>query len=173
MPAAQGRSFGELQTAYASAPNNVFIWETLELRHSRFSRVFYFTTHGVQFDAFLETGGQVSFDPIPFTVKLPRSDGAGPQELQISISNVGQDMVNELEAAAAAPQERIECIYRVYTSTDLSGPSNIPVRLSISQLAMTVEAVVGSANRADVVNRKFASDVYDTGENGQFPGLDR
>jgi hypothetical protein len=170
MPAAQGRSFGQLQTAYVSAPSDTFIWETLELRHSRFSRVFYFTTHGVQFNAFLETGGQVSFDPIPFALKLPRSDAAGQQELQVSISNVGQDLVNELEAAATAPQERIECVYRVYVSTDLSGPSNVPLRLSIAEISMNDEAVTGSANRADVVNRKFASDLYDV---QQFPGADR
>jgi len=162
----------KLRRVFASAPAEEVIIETLQLSHSRFSRVWYLSANVSAFDATLETGAVAHFQPLPFSVKLPNSDAQGGQLLNISIANAGQEMVSEIEAAATAPNERIEVVYRVYLDSDKSMPQNLPVRLSLDQIAMSDEAIAAQAGRSDVLNFKFPSQIYTTGVNG-FPGLDR
>ena len=120
----------KLRRVFASAPAEEVIIETLQLSHSRFSKVWYLSSNVSAFDAALETGAVAHFQPLPFSVKLPNSDAQGGQLLNISIANAGQEMVSEIEAAATAPNERIEVVYRIYLESDKSMPQNLPVRLS-------------------------------------------
>jgi Domain of unknown function (DUF1833) len=162
----------KLKQAFASAPAEEIIIETLQLSHSRFSDTWYLSSNVSEFDAKLESGATVKFTPLPFTVKLPASDAQGGQLLDISIANAGQEMVDEIEAAAAAPNERIEVVYRVYLQSDKTMPQNLPLKLSLDNIVMTDEAIRATAGRSDVLNFKFPNLVYATGVNG-FPGLDR
>lgn len=159
-----------LRTAWASAPKNDYIHETLELRHSKFSRTWYISNHQKQFTAALESGTTVTFDPIPFTVKLPPSDAQGGQLMDITIANAGLDMVKEIEAASTKPDERIETVYRVYLSSDKTAPQNNPIRLSLDAITMNDEVISGQAGRSDVLNQTFPNELY-TAE--KFPGLKR
>jgi hypothetical protein len=159
-----------LRRVFASAPADEVIIETLQMSHSRFSKVWYLSANASAFDAFLENGSNVTFQPLPFAVKLPASDAQGGQLLDISIANAGQEMVAEIEAASLAPNERIEVVYRVYLESDKTAPQNLPLRLSLDHIAMTDEAIAGQAGRSDVLNFKFPSMVYSA---DKFPGLDR
>ena len=160
----------KLRRVYTSAPADEVIIETLEVRHSKFSRTWYLSSNVGEFDGTLESGTTVRFTPLPFTVKLPSSDAQGGQILAISIANAGQEMVAEIEAAATDPHERIEVVYRVYLESDKSMPQSLPIKLSIDTITMTDEAITAQAGRSDTLNFKFPSIVY-TAE--KFPGLDR
>ena len=160
----------KLRRVFASAPAEEVIIETLQLSHSRFSKTWYLSSNVSAFDAKLESGVDAHFQPLPFTVKLPASDAQGGQLLDISIANAGQEMVDEIEAAATEPHERIEVIYRVYLQSDKTMPQNLPLKLSLDAVAMTDEAIRATAGRSDVLNFKFPSTVYTS---DKFPGLDR
>ncbi len=159
-----------LKTAWASAPKNDYIHETLELKHSKFSKTWYISNHQKTFDATLENRTKVTFEPIPFAVKLPPSDAQGGQLMDITVANAGLDMVKEIEAASTKPDERIEVVYRIYLSSDKTAPQNTPIRLSLDSIMMNDEAIAGQAGRSDVLNQPFPSEIY-TPE--KFPGLKR
>jgi len=160
----------KLKQVFSSAPAEEVIIETLQLSHSRFSKVWYLSSNVSEFEGTLESGVKVKFTPLPFTVKLPPSDAQGGQLLDISIANAGQEMVDEIEAASAAPNERVEVIYRVYLQSDKTAPQNLPLKLSLDSIGMTDEAIRAVAGRSDVLNFKFPSVVYSA---DKFPGLDR
>ena len=159
-----------LQAAWASAPKGQYIYETLELSHSQFSKKYYITASTLAFDAHLEDGTLVTFDAFPFNITLPRSDADGSQEMQISLQNIDQSLVDELEAASTKPDERIAVVYRIYLATDKTEPQNLPIKLSISEVAMTNETISAIATRSDVLNFPFPSEAYDP---LRFPGLAR
>ena len=160
----------QLQAAWASAPKGQYIYETLEISHSKFSKTYYITASTLAFDAKLEDGTDVHFEAFPFSITLPVSDAQGSQEMRVSLQNVGRELVDEIEAASTKPDERVALVYRVYLASDKSEPQNLPVRLSISELAMDDEAVTGIATRSDVLNFPFPSRFYDP---EMFPGLER
>lgn len=159
-----------LRQYWASAPRDQELIETLELRHPAFSQAFYFASRREAVKAKLEDGTEVTFQPFPFAVRLPPSDAQGAQLLDISLGNVGQQLVDELEAAGRQPKERIEVVYRVYLLTDLGEPQNLPVRLSIDAITMTDTVLSAQAGRSDVLNRPFPTTVYTP---QLFPGLVR
>jgi hypothetical protein len=160
-----------LAKIYASAPLDDEAYETMELRHPRFSRVWYITSNPVIFQATLEDGTtRVDFDPIPFTVKLPGNEHGGRQDLQITISNVDRVFIDELELANAQPTARIDVVYRVFAKSDLTTPAATPVRLSITDVQATNATVDAIASRADLLNHPFPNLVY---EPLFYPGLVR
>lgn len=160
----------ELARIYASAPVDEDYLETLTLSHPLFSRTFYFTNKPTAFDARLENGTLVTFEPFPFVVKLPSANGSGQQDLGIAIDNVDRTIGDELERASGDPTETIAATYRVYASSDLSAPGNVPIALSISSVALQAERVDANAARTDVLNKRFPAVLYDV---RRFPGLDR
>lgn len=160
-----------LKQSWVSAPVNNDIWQTIELSHSRFTKTWYFTDAAEGFTGTLEDGvTQIAFEAMPFLLRLPSSTSEGLPEIAVTLSNAGQEMVEELAKANAAPRERIGCVVRVYLSNDLTTVQNIPLRLGISQINMNDEAITGIATRSDVLNMRFPYTVY-TPE--LFPGLMR
>lgn len=160
----------ELQRIYASAPDRETVWETLELSHPLFAQSHYLTNAAESFTATLETGASVTFITLPFAARLPNSDGKGSQDLGLVIDNVDREIIEELERASADPSTRIAVTYRAYASTDLSGPGQEPLLLSISEISAGLVTVEATAGRADVLNKRFPAVVYTI---AQFPGLDR
>jgi hypothetical protein len=159
-----------LQRLYASAPDGAVIYETLELRHPRFTQAYYLTNAALPFSAQLETGAQVDFMALPFTAQLPGANSGGTQDLTLVLDNVDRLIVDELERAAGDPRTRIAVTYRAFASTDLSGPGADPIALSLSDVTATDTQVQGTASRTDVLNRRYPSVLY---EIGMYPGLDR
>jgi hypothetical protein len=159
-----------LRTAYASAPGGQDILRTLELSHSKWPAHYYLTDYPTPFTATLDTGPTVTFQPYPFAVVLPPIDGAGQQTLQVTLTNADPLVRQAVESAHVDPTERIVAVYREFLSDALGAPQSAPLRLSFDTLQITEEAVSGTANRSDVLNRRFPSLWYDV---VQFPGLDR
>jgi hypothetical protein len=162
----------ELARARASAPAGVDIWETLTLEHSAWAAPYYLTSAPQAFTATLESGPVVTFLPFPFALVLPTVDGAGQQDLQVTLTNADHAIADAVQAAHATPTERITATYRVFLSTlgSTQTPQSAPLRLSFDAIQITEEAVTGIAGRSDTLNRRFPGIHYDI---AHFPGLDR
>jgi len=170
MPTTQ--TTNDLARARASAPAGVDIWETLTLEHSAWATPYYLTNAPQAFTATLESGPAVTFLPFPFALVLPTVDGAGQQDLQVTLTNADPAIADAVQAAHETPTERITATYRVFLSTlgSTQTPQSAPLRLSFDAIQITEEAVTGIAGRSDVLNRRFPGIHYDI---AHFPGLNR
>lgn len=165
----------DLRRVYASAPFDRRYVETLELTHPLFPRA-YFLTNDAQAWQFLIRAGDTPFQaqdfmPVPFKVVQPASDGKGQQDLQLVIDNVGREAMDAIEAAAANPTINISVTFRVYLDIPLSAPQiDPPILLALQSVVITLDAISGTATRADVLNRPFPTELYRV---DLFPGLNR
>ena len=164
----------DLARVWASAPAGVDLWPTLTLEHALWPAPYYLTSAPVAFTATLETPGNptVTFTPFPFSVVLPTVDGAGQQDLQVTLTNADQEIADAVQAAHVDPTQRITATYRLYLSSLGSSqtPQAPPLRLAFDTIQISEEAVTGVAGRSDVLNRRFPGVWYDI---QHFPGLDR
>lgn len=165
-----------LKEAYASAPTDLVIINTLELRHPAFIEplrvVADFTPINAKLEdtAPLNAGEVVTFQPYSFEFQLPDVIDSGVPELVIRIDNVSREIIENIELAI--PQtDKLEVTYRAFLSSDMAthGPHNDPplhlTIVSIEANAMTIEA---RASIVDFVNKKFPNQEYD---DTRFPGL--
>lgn len=160
-----------LKRIYASAPTDQRYVETLSFSHTLFAKTYYFTNDLKNWSFKLENGVSQLFDVMPFVIQLPSNDKQGNQDLQIAISNVGREMMDELDAANANPTEPIVCTYRIYLNVADSQPQNDPVlALTITDVQATKETITAVARRADILNKPFPNKVYTL---PMFPGLNR
>lgn len=160
-----------LKEIYASAPATQRYIETLAFSHSLFPQTFYLTSDNQAWPFLLETGQLVTFTAMPFRIVLPNSDGKGNQDMNLTLANIGRELVDPLEAAIAKPSEPVRCVYRVYLDQPSSSPQNTPpLTLIITGVQVTREAVSATATRTDVLNRAFPYNFYKL---TQFPGLRR
>lgn len=162
----------DLRTAYASAPAGVDIWPTLELAHPLWGAPYYLTSAPAPFTATLESGPTVTFQPFPFAVVLPAVDGAGQQDLHVTLTNADQAIADAVQLAHRDPTQRITAVYREFLSSGnaAQSPQSAPLHLAFASIQITEDAVTGIAGRSDVLNRKFPALWYDV---AMFPGLDR
>jgi hypothetical protein len=163
----------ELARVYASAPSTRRYIETLELSHPLFDQVYYLTNDPQAWQFQIDAGDAALtvFRPVPFLVQLPTQDGKGQQDLQIVIDNVGREIMDAIEAAAADPSVNITVTYRVFLDIANSLPQNDPpLVLALPSIVVGMASVTGTATRADVLNRPFPSEVYRV---DSFPGLNR
>jgi hypothetical protein len=171
-----------LKEAYASAPINEVILDTLEIYHPAFvddagkpapARVVraYEDLYAVlESDAPMNPGQQVRFQALAFDFKLPGFEEGRTPELQITLDNVGRELVGYLEAAASDPNV-ITVIYRPYLVSDLSGPQmDPPITMLVTNVSVDVFQVQINASLDDVNNWAFPHRVYQPAE---FPGLIR
>jgi hypothetical protein len=160
-----------LKEIYASAPATSRYIDTLSFSHSLFDRTYYLTSDNQAWPFLLETGSLVTFTPMPFRIVLPSSDGKGQQDLNLTLANIGRDLVDPLEAAIANPSEPVRCVYRVYLDQSSTAPQNSPpLTLIITGVNMDRDAVSATATRTDVLNRAFPFTFY---RYDSFPGLRR
>jgi len=171
-----------LKEAYASAPSNVVILHTLELRHPSFVdeqglpttvRVVRDNTDLVaklEDNAPLNPTEWVTFIAMGFDLELPPVDTAPVPEISITLDNVSREMVTHLNNAAES-QDKIEVTYRPYLSTDLEGPQmDPPITLVLTEVEADVFKVTGRARMLDIGNKAFPSITYNS---TNYPGLAR
>lgn len=160
-----------LKEIYASAPQTSRFIDTLAFSHSLFPQTYYLTNDNQAWDFLLENGQLVTFSPMPFRIVLPTLDGKGQQDMELTLANIGRDLVDPLEAAIVNPREPIKCVYRVYLDTPSTASQNTPpLSLVLTGVNVTGEAVSATATRNDVLNRAFPFNFY---QYTQFPGLRR
>ena len=153
-----------------AAPSRQDILRTLELTHPLWAAPYYLTTWTEPFTATLESGPTVTFIPFPFAVVLPTVDGAGQQNMQITLTNADREIADAVRLAHQDPTRRISCVYREFLSDAKNAPQSAPLRLSFDSIQIGEESVTGVAGRSDVLNRKFPGIWYEV---QHFPGLDR
>lgn len=164
-----------LKEAYASAPSDVVIINTIEIRHPAFDQPIRVVSDYSPVDAVLEStapenpGEMVTFQPFAFEMTLPELMEKGIPELMIKIDNVSREILQHIELAVPQP-DKLEVTYRAYLSNDLdNGPhNNPPLHLTVTQIEADAMSVTARASIADFINKKFPSQEYDE---TRFPGL--
>lgn len=171
-----------LREAYASAPSNVVILHTLEIRHPDFKDDAGNSTAirvvrdqqdllaRLEESAPINAGQQVQFVAMGFELDLPPVDTAPVPEIVVTLDNVSREIVRHLDAAAES-QAVIEITYRPYLSNDLEGPQmDPPITLVLTEVEADVQRVTARARMMDIGNKAFPSRTYTARE---FPGLTR
>lgn len=163
-----------LKEAYASAPANVVIYHTLELRHPAFTTPIRVVRDFVPLVATLEAtapvdpGAAVTFAAFAFELTKPDVNPSGVPQITIEIDNVDRSIVANIEAALTTT-DLVTVTYREYISTDLSAPqNNPPLTLTIMSVSATVFKVTAVAGFPDMQNKRFPTTEYDS---TVFPGL--
>lgn len=179
--AKRGVTYSEaLARAYASAPEDEVVLDTLEFRHPTFVEA------GVPFairavndhselvatledDAPLNGGDTVTFIPVYFTFARPsESDSGTTPEVEISVSNVARHLIPHLDRAKES-RDPIEVTWRPYVASDLTGPHmNPPLTLTIRSITCDMMNVTARAGFGDLTNRRFPAIEYTS---LKFPGL--
>lgn len=165
-----------LAEAYAIAPADVIIFDTLEVYTTGVSSL-YLTNGYIPIVANLfgslvgstyTPGTPVTFEPIPFKIKLPASGSDSLPTLQIEIDNVDNRLSNLVQTALDA-QASIFIKYRPYLSTDLTRPQlNPPMTFYVASAKINTTSVVIQASFPDIVNKNFPNEQYNV---TLFPGL--
>lgn len=171
-----------LKEAYASAPVEQVILDTLEIRHpafvdengqpaaGRLVRGYEDLYAVLEADAPMNPGQQVRFIAMAFDIKLPGFEEGRVPELVITLDNVGREMMGWLEAAASDPHV-IEVTYRPYLISDLSHPQmDPPITMLATAVTVDVFQIQITATLDDVQNWAFPHRMYQPDE---FPGLIR
>lgn len=171
-----------IKEAYASAPNDVVILHTLELRHPAFIdelsnpvavrvvRDNKDLTARLEATAPLNASEMVLFTAMGFDLELPPIDTSPVPEITITLDNVSRELVKHLDAAVAT-QDKIEITYRPYLSTDLEGPQlDPPFTLTLTEVSADALRITGRARMLDIGNKAFPSEVYNS---TNFSGLSR
>lgn len=164
-----------LREAYASAPADIVIHDTLELWHPAFSAPIRVVRDVVDLDARIEAsavrdaGVVVTFRAYAFDVVPPDVVSENLPQVTIEIDNVGSEILAQIDAAILAG-DPIEVIHRRYLSDTLDdGPENDPplhmVLIQVSATLLRLRAVAGFSTLMD---RKFPRLDYDL---ETFPGL--
>lgn len=164
-----------LKEAYASAPTNVVVVNTLEIRHPAFTtpiRVvadYQPVTVRLEANAPENPGELVEFQAFAFEISLPELTERGVPELGIKIDNVSREIIQNIELAMPLP-DQLTVTYRAYLSTDLTvGPHNSPpLTLTIISIEADAMSITARASISDFVNKKFPNQEYDE---TKFPGL--
>lgn len=155
----------------ASAPGQQMPLWGITLAHPLFSESHWLINRPSGMTLTLEDDTDQVYSPCYFVLTLPKMDGKGQQDAQLSLQNVDQMIVDELERASADPRERISVTLRLFIEDDpFAGPQNVPLELSFSSVQASSTVVTGTAGRSDVLNRAFPGEVYRI---DMWPGLDR
>jgi len=167
--------------AYALAPADEVVIDTLEIRHPDFvdeagnPDSMWITTNQVEIEAPVEAdapvrGGEtVTFRSLGFRFTLPRIEpGSGP-EMEIGIDSTDRRIIELLDAAATDPRPIVMC-YRPYLSNALEdGPQMAPPpSFVLSQVAAKGLVTSGRARVAIDLGGPFPRHVYTA---SAYPGL--
>ncbi len=163
-----------IKEAYASAPSDVVVLHTLELRHPTFDEPIRVVNDHQDLVATLEATAPenpaeaVTFVRFAFRFTLPDVMSSGMPEIEIEIDNLAPEIIGYMDAAAQT-EELIEVTYRPFLSTDLSAPQmDPPITLVLHDVEATVFTLRGRASFGDFGNRRFPNETYDA---ERFPGL--
>lgn len=171
-----------LAEAYASAPTDERILETIELHHPSFLdesgqptairvvQAFEDHTLTLENTAPLNPNQPVLFRACPFRFALSGFSENDTPSLQLSISNVSRIVTKYLEQAIAYTTP-ITVIYRPYLESDTSAPQLDPViSMTLTSVKVGIMDITGNATLSDVHNWPFPTLKY-TPE--AYPGLVR
>ena len=171
-----------LKEAYASAPSEVILLHTLELRHPSFlddngnptairlerDNINHICT--LEDIAPLDVGKAVEFVAMGFDLELPPVEAIPVPEITLTLDNVSTEIIQYLDRAVET-QDMIEMTYRPYLSNDLSSPQmNPPITLVITEITADISKISATARMMDIGNKSFPAENYTV---KKYPGLSR
>jgi hypothetical protein len=158
-----------IREAYAVAPVNVVILDTLELSHPDFTEPVRVVLAYEDLTATLEDDVTLAtFKAFAFTVTFPPMGDAAPApEFVVRLDGISREIIEQLDLAVESG-EKITMLYRAYLSTDLSGPQNTPKSLDLIYVRTDVFSVEARAALPNAANRPFPYEDYTA---RTFPGL--
>lgn len=161
-----------IKEAYASAPTDEIIFDTLEFRHSsfidetntpfglRFIRDFSDRTLTLEAGAPLNGGEAVDFIACAFDVILPPEEDAPTPELTITLDNIGRPLTEHIDNAVVS-ENQIEVTYRPYLSSDSSKPQQIiPITFIVKRVSMGLQKVSVTCTPKRIGERPFPNKEY-------------
>lgn len=177
----KGITYSEaLAAAYASAPEDEVVLDTLEFRHPTFVdggspfAIRVVNDHSsltatLEDDAPLNPGATVEFAAVYFAFTRPgESDSGSLPEVEITVDNVARHLMPYLDAAKES-REPIQVTWRPYLASDLTGPHmNPPLTLTLRSVSCGMTTVTARAGYGDLTNRRFPAIEYTA---KKFPGL--
>ncbi|MDD4519399.1 MAG: DUF1833 family protein [Alphaproteobacteria bacterium] len=171
-----------LKEAYASAPSDVILLHTLELRHPSFVdsegnptairvvRDNVNHTCTLEDTAPLNAGEAVEFIAMAFDLGLPPVEAIPVPEITLTLDNVSTEIIKYLDQAVET-QDMIEMTYRPYLSDDLTCPQmNPPITLVITDIKADITKITATARMMDIGNKSFPAENYTV---KKYPGLSR
>lgn len=174
--ARRGVTYSEaLAEAYASAPEDVVVLDTLEFRHPEFTDSVFvvndLTTLSAQLEATapLHPSSYVTFQPVAFRFARPsESEGGAAPEVTVTVDNVARVLIPYLDLVKAS-RDPIQVTWRPYLASDLTAPHmNPPLTLTATGVQADMNSVVIRAGFSDLTNRRFPAREYTA---RLFPGL--
>lgn len=163
-----------IREAYASAPSDVVIYHTVEIRHSSFAVPIRVVRDLVGLTATLESSAPadastaVYFQPFAFDLVPPEVSMEGAPRLVLEIDNVSREILASIELAMATPS-LLEVTYRAFLSGDLAAPANDPpTHMTIFQISATPMRIRAVCGMQDINNKRFPAEEYSA---EAFPGL--
>ena len=157
-----------IKEAYASAPSDKFIINTLEIRQTGVQNSVYLSQTQNGINAFDENGTEHTFLAAGFQFTLPPSDEDGFKSLNVAIDNINRTASDFIETARQY-KVAVEVIYRPYMSDDLTAPQmNPPLVLYLKDVQVGTFQVTGKCTFMDLVNKKFPTELY---QRVRFPSL--
>lgn len=155
--------------AYASAPVESVLLDTIELSHPDFTQPIYVVLGYEDYTALLEDGvTEVTFQAFAFAINLPEMGEASPApEFTLRVDGVSREILREIDAAAES-DEKITLTYRAYLEADPSEPQNAPLPLDLIYIHADVFSVEARAAMGNLANWGFPTEDYTA---PRFPGL--
>lgn len=155
-----------LQTIYASAPTDVAIIATLEVRVAGQTPIY--LAHAYE-DLVLGVPGvgNVAFEACSLEIALPNKDTTGNQSLNFGIGLVDSRAFNLVRIAQESGLPAL-LVYREYLSTDATQPARVPTVMTIAGGEFNGPTLQIEASYFDVLNFAWPRQRY-TVENA--PGV--
>lgn len=169
-----------IEEAYASAPSDVVLLETIEFRHPafvdehdapaalRFVNDYSDLTATLEAGAPMNGGQAVVFTRCAFEAVLPDVNNTGATELKLRVCNATREILRYARQAASTA-DKLYVTYRAYLSSDLTQPHTKPFTLVGAGIetpdASTVQLTCSLVNLS---NKKFPRENYTP---RRFPGL--
>lgn len=156
--------------AYASAPAQRAVLQTLTLTHSAFDADVHIVADHAAFTAKLEDGvTEVTFQPVAVQMEWPEeSDAAAVPSVRLAIDGVSQVVLPQLDLALSTI-EPIIVTPRVYASDEPDGPAhNVAANFELTSATVTETRVSCAAAVDDAANVSYPAVTY---TRAMYPGL--
>jgi hypothetical protein len=110
------------------------------------------------------------FQPVPMDLRLPSRDNDGRQDLTVTWCGIADPAKTFLDTAITDGLSPISCRHTIFILGNQNPQIDPWIEYYFSQVSITREAVSATASRADILNRKFPTQMY---RFSRFPGLRR
>lgn len=164
---AGGNLQAAIREAYATARTDVVYLDTLEITHPLVAPL-YLVKDRVDHELGIAPGVVKLFTATGFRLTLPNAGENGLQELALAIDNVDRRPSDFVQAVKGS-NDPVTVIYRPYLHSEpLTPQMNPPLTLFLTDIDITAVEITARATFADVLNRKFLSELY---TRRRFPAL--